>query len=317
MQEVSKQKQITIGIICIGLAILVLNIALYPFLLPNTITSQNSIWIEQAGYLFYFVLLGSISLTAFGVSKMFQVWAYNNKVNLAPKLSSSSPSPLQSTPLSESLLQSTNKLVMLTKIIIEPLSNKRYFKFFWPASTAYGIFYAIVSSMLIYHPHLSHMYGVTIPSITIMSYGPTGYVPTIAAAITENIGLLIIPVNLVIMISVSTLVGINTVLSIYAFKDRPKNKSTNKYSTAMCSLGATTGLFAACPTCASLYIFGILAGPFAHTLAAFAVSLYYSLFLFVSVPILLIAPLLTASSIHKMRMVDSNVFGQCSLKKQK
>jgi hypothetical protein len=307
MQEVSKQKEIAISVTCIGIGVLVLNFILYPFLLPKIITSQNSIWIEQAGYIFYFVLLGSIILTAFGINKIFQVWSYN-KVNLALPLPSPSPSP------TESLLQSTNTLALLTKIITGVLSNKRYFRFFWPASIAYGIFYAIVSSMLIYHTHgLSHMYGITIPSITIMSYGPIGYVPTIAAALTENIGLLIIPVNLIIMISVSTLVGINTVLSIYAFKNRPKNKSTNKYSTIMGSLGATTGLFAACPTCASLYIFGILAGPFAHTLATFTVSLYYSLFLFVSIPILLITPLLTALSIHKIRM---DAFGQCSLNKQ-
>jgi hypothetical protein len=305
--QILKQKHsrvTAIGVICIGLGILALNFILYPFLLPKTITSQNSIWIQQVGYLFYFLLLGSIILIAFGINKLFHAGGYN-KVNLAPTLTLSS---------SQLSAQSTNTLALLAKIITEVLSNKRYLRFFWPASIAYGIFYAIVSSMLIYHPHgLSHMYAVTIPSITIMSYGPIGYVPTIAAALSENIGLLIIPVNLIIMISVSTLVGLNAILSVYAFKNRLKNKPTNKHATIMSSLGATTGLFAACPTCASLYIFGILAGPFAHTLATFTVSLYYSLFLFVSIPILLITPLLTALSIHKLRIANNNVLGQCSL----
>lgn len=114
--------------------------------------------------------------------------------------------------------------------------------------------------MFIYRPdNISDIYGVSIPSLVITSYGPIGYVPTIAAYFTEHIGLLIIPINLIITVVVSALVGLNTVISLYAFANRPKNKKSSTAATSSSSilgaLGASTSLFAACPTCASFYIF--------------------------------------------------------------
>lgn len=141
-----------------------------------------------------------------------------------------------------------------------------------------------------------------------ITYGPMGYVPTMAAYFTEHIGLLIIPINFFIILIVSALVGFNTVLSIYAFVNRPK-RSTTTTSSFLGALGATTSLFAACPTCASFYIFTIMAGSLAPTIAAFTAS-FYIIFIAVSIPLLILTPFLTALSIRKM------VFSQCSLDKK-
>jgi hypothetical protein len=170
--------------------------------------------------------------------------------------------------------------------------------------------------MLIYRPvNLSMLYGVSIPSISMIAYGPLGYVPTIAVYFTDHLGLLVTPINLIISIAVSALVGINLVLSLYAFKVNQskffkKNDRFNKGRTAAALgvLGGTTGLFTACPTCASFYIFNLMAGSLASTIAAFAVT-YYAMFVILSIPLLIVTLFISASSIRKM------TFSQCNIGK--
>lgn len=266
----------------VGIGLVVFSILSFPTFLPKIITSENSAWIQQLSFIFEGLMFGGIFLTAVGFHKMFKAWNYET-------------------------ISSTKYPPSLSRIIINIVNDKRYFRFFWPASIGYGIFYAIVSAMLIYHPEsFSEIHGVAIPSMVMMSYGPVGYVPAMATYFTENIGVLIIPINLVVTLIVSTLVGFNSVLSIYAFKNRPKKTTTPLLG----ALGATTGLFAACPTCASYYIFSIMAGSLAPTVAAFT-STYYTLFVAISIPLLLVTPLIIASSIRKM------TYGKCSLEKNR
>jgi hypothetical protein len=299
MQTQRSKKNIGIVISSIGIIILLTSIIIYPSFLPEIITHENSVWIDLISYIFYALLFGSLILTAFGIYKTFHKWDY--RTSILPSLSSPPQSFNCVPPFSHSLY----------KIIIKIVNDKTYFRFFWPTSIGYGFFYAVVSSMFIYRPdNISDIYGVSIPSLVITSYGPVGYVPTIAAYFTEHIGLLIIPINLIITVVVSALVGLNTVISLYAFANRPKNKKSSAASTSSSSilgaLGASTSLFAACPTCASFYIFSIMAGSLAPTIAAFAVT-YYVLFVVVSIPLLLVTPFITALSIRRM------MFGQCSL----
>ena len=304
MQTQRSKKNIGIVISSIGIMILLISIIFYPSFLPRIITHENSVWIDLIGYIFYTLLFGSLILTAFGINKTFHIWDYRTSI------SSSSSSPPQSFNCVPTFSHS------LSKIIIKIINDKKYFRFFWPTSIGYGFFYAVVSSMFIYRPdNISDIYGVSIPSLIITSYGPVGYVPTIAAYFTEHIGLLIIPINLIITVVVSALVGLNTVISLYAFANRPKNKKSSTTAATssgsiLGALGVTTSLFAACPTCASFYIFSIMAGSLAPTIAAFAVT-YYVLFIVVSIPLLLVTPFITALSIRRMMV------GQCSLDNKK
>jgi hypothetical protein len=131
-----------------------------------------------------------------------------------------------------------------------------------------------------------------------------------AAYLTEHIGFLIIPINLIVTLVVSALVGFNTVISAYAFANRPKRSVNTATGTSsiLSVLGATTSLFATCPTCASFYIFNIMAGSLAPTVAAFAIS-YYALFIIISIPLLFATLFITALSIRRMMLL-----GQCYLK---
>jgi hypothetical protein len=281
-----KSKKSGIIVTSMGIGILITTVISYPSLLPTTISSENSIWINQISYLFYILLVGSIVLTVLGIRKTFLTWSYRTNVS------------------------SLSSCCSISEIIVSIVNDKKYFRFFWPASIGYGIFYAVVSGMIIYRPdNISNFSGVAIPSVIVMSYGPIGYVPTMAAYFSEHIGLLVIPVNLLVTFVVSTLVGFNTVLSVYAFANRPKFiTATSGSSSVLSVLGATTSLFTACPTCASFYIFNIMTGSLASTIAAFAV-VYYILFVAISIPLLLVTPFITALSIRRiMRSVS-----QCSL----
>ena len=288
--QIQKQKAIAISLIFIGVLILILDFLSYQSFQPLVITDENSVLIQKVSYIFYMLLFGGVVLTALGFLKMMQVFYKGNDYQSLP----------------------TNMLpYSLSKIIINIFNDKKYFRFFWPASIGYAVFYATISGMLIYRSDsFSSLYGVTIPSITMITYGPMGYVPTMAAYFTEHIGLLIMPINFFIILIVSALVGFNAVLSIYAFDNRPKRSTATTTTTAsfLGALGVTTSLFAACPTCASFYLFTIMAGSLAPTVAAFTAT-FYAVFIALSIPLLIVTPFLTALSLRRA------LFSQCLLDK--
>lgn len=183
--QIQKQKAIAIPLIFIGVSILILDFLSYQSFQPLVITDENSVLIQKVSYIFYMLLFGGVVLTALGFLKMIQVFHKGKDYQ---------PLPANMLPHS------------LSKIIISILNDKKYFRFFWPASIGYAIFYSTISGMLIYRSDsFSSLYGVTIPSITMITYGPIGYVPTMAAYFTEHIGLLIMPINFFIVLIVSAL----------------------------------------------------------------------------------------------------------------
>jgi hypothetical protein len=284
--QIQKQKAIAIPLIFIGVLILILDFLSYQSFQPLVITDENSVLIQKVSYIFYMLLFSGVVLITLGFLKMIQV--FHNYYQ---------PSPTNMHPHS------------LFKIIVSIVNDKKYFRFFWPASIGYAVFYATISGMLIYRSDsFSSLYGVTIPSITMITYGPMGYVPTMAAYFTEHIGLLIMPINFFIILIVSALVGFNAVISIYAFDNRPKRSTATTTTTAhfLGAIGVTTSLFAACPTCASFYLFTIMAGSLAPTVAAFTAT-FYAVFIALSIPLLIVTPFLTALSLRRA------LFSSCSL----
>jgi hypothetical protein len=218
------------------------------------------------------------------------------------------------------------KYYPIVRIILSIINDRKYFRFFLPIAIGYGVIYSIVSGIIIIRPEggLTHVSGIhNLPSIVMMQYGPTGYVPTMSIYISDNLGIFIIPLNLIIALVVSALVGLNSIISIYALLNRYSNKNRFSFTNAstptssfLSALGATTSLFVICPTCASLYIFTAIAGGLAPSIAAFTVT-HYNLFIMISIPLLLCTPILTALSIKKMNINANNTFVKCSLNKKK
>jgi hypothetical protein len=115
--------------------------------------------------------------------------------------------------------------------------------------------------------------------------------PEIIVYITEHVGLQIIPINLVLVIVVAYLVGLNTSLAVGAF-------TITKKTGGLSGIGATTGLFIACPTCISTF-FAIFVGSSSVVTFTVLLTQLQTLFIGITIPILLIAPLIIAKKIQR------------------
>ena len=189
----------------------------------------------------------------------------------------------------------------LTTIIALSTWNSKSRKIWLVTFIVYGIFFSLSSGTLLYMPEVSfsYHYGATIPSgfIAPCCDNP-GYMPTIIVYLTDHIGLQVIPVNLVLQIIVSYLVALNMSLAITAISISRKSRSIG-------TLGATTGLFIACPTCAGTFL-SLFIGTASGISAAIVLTQLQTLFIAISIPILLATPFIIAK---KLRNAD----GSCKI----
>jgi hypothetical protein len=199
----------------------------------------------------------------------------------------------------------------ISSIISSAINNKRAKQIFVISAIGYGIFFAFTSGIIIYKPDINATdYGFPKPPHIELSpcCDLPGYMPMIFAFFTEHIGLQIIPLNLVLAVAVSFLVGLNFALSSAAF-------SITKSGGKIGAFGAVTGLFVGCPTCAGTafsMLFGLGAGATSLTLflTSFEAQLQ-TIFIAVSIPILLTTPFLMARKIRKSGI------GSCGLEPKK
>ena len=179
-------------------------------------------------------------------------------------------------------------------VIAKTTMNSKSRKIFLVTFIAYGMFFSLTSGLIVYQPDVifSHHYDAVVPSAHMNACcGEPGYMPTIIVYITEHIGLQIIPINLVLVVVVSYLVGLNTALAIKAI-------SITKRSGGLTSIGATTGLFIACPTCVSTF-FAIFIGSTSAVTFTVILTQLQTLFVGITIPILLLTPILIAKKMQK------------------
>jgi hypothetical protein len=178
-------------------------------------------------------------------------------------------------------------------IIAQVTWNKKSRKIFLITSIGYGIFFALTSGILVYQPDVtfSKNYGVVVPSAQIAPCcGEIGYVPKFIFYITEHVGFYVIPINLILQIIVSYLVGLNTSIAANAF-------SILKKGTGIGSVAAATGLFIACPTCAGTFLslFVSASGAIAFTLA---ITQIQTVLIAITIPLLVCTPVIMAKKIR-------------------
>ena len=97
--------------------------------------------------------------------------------------------------------------------------------------------------------------------------------------LTENLSVLLIPLNLILAVSVSLLVGFNIVLNVHAFQ-LARSQARRKLS-AVSSMGAFSGLFIGCPTCAGglfSVLLGFGTGYCSFNLGSFSNAVYFDEF---------------------------------------
>ena len=178
----------------------------------------------------------------------------------------------------------------LTATIALATWNPRARRIFAATFLGYGVFFSLASGTLVYQPGVdfSVHYGAEIPSgFVAPCCGEPGYMPKVIVYLTEHVGLQVVPVNLVLQVAVSYLVGLNASIAAGAYAVSRGGRGAGG------SIGAATGLFIACPTCA-----GTLSSLFVGAAGGIAVSAalaqMQTLFIAVSIPVLLATPYIMA-----------------------
>ena len=234
---------------------------------PELITPEAFDSIQRIAYLFYIVLFACFGAITYGLYIF-----HREKVELKEK--------------------------DLFAIIAITTWNSKSRKIFVATFITYGIFFSLVSGTLVYQPDVNFTihYGAEIPSgfVAPCCDGP-GYMPKIIIYLTEYVGLQIIPINLVLQIVVSYLVGLNMAIAISAF-------SISKKGRGFSTIGAITGLFIACPTCAGTFL-SVFIGTASGIALTIALVQLQTLFIAIAIPVLIITPFVMAK---KLRNVDGS-----------
>jgi len=249
---------ILLGFTTIGILFL-----LYSRMQDFSITPDSLQSVERLAISFYVLLLLSFIAIAYGLYRYHQ----------------------------RKMMESLNNIL---SVIASTTWNNKSKKIFVATFISYGMFFAFTSGIIVYQPDVmfSYHYDAIIPSAHLNSCcGEPGYMPEIIVYLSEHVGLQIIPINLVLVVVVSYHVGLNTSLAVKAI-------SITKKSGGLTSIGAITGLFVACPTCASTF-FAIFIGT--SSVITFTVILTHlqTLFVGITIPILLLTPIIIAKKIQK------------------
>ena len=247
----------------IGFVVIGITFVMYSNIDDFSITTESIEAVERLAIGFYLILLMSFGAIGYGIYRYHQ----------------------------RKSIENTNRILT---IIAKTTMNSKSRKIFLVTFIVYGIFFSLTAGLIVYQPDVifSHHYDATVPSAHMnVCCGEPGYMPTIIVYITEHIGLQIIPINIVLVIVVSYLVGLNTALAVRAI-------SITKKSGGLTSIGAVTGLFVACPTCVSTF-FALFIGSASAVTFTVILTQLQTLFIGITIPILLLTPMLIAKKIQK------------------
>lgn len=250
-------------LILLGLVSITILFLLYSRYQDSEIVSPSTLEpIQRLSYIFYIILILAFGAIAYGLKKYHMQKVKEKGSNIL------------------------SIVAMLTW-------NSRAKKIFVSTFVIYGIFFTLFSGALVYQPDVTFSihYNAKIPSGFIAPCcDAPGYMPKILVYLTEHIGLQIIPLNLVLQLTVSYLVALNMSIAINAM-------STFRKEGGSSTLGAVTGLFIACPTCAGSFL-SLFVGITGGVALGVALTQLQTVFIVISIPILLITPFIFARRVR-------------------
>lgn len=184
-------------------------------------------------------------------------------------------------------------------IISDALASQKDRKVGVVSGALYGLVYAIVSSTLVYQPSVNFLYTYSASSTSwnaIACCGSPGTVPALVVYLLPqaHLALQILPLGALFQFVFPILVGFNLTIVSYSLRSR-QTRVTGGWISAV---ALTAGLFTGCPTCAGLFLASTLGGAGA-TAFALALAPYQALFVVISIPVLLLSPILVAESMKK------------------
>ncbi len=187
----------------------------------------------------------------------------------------------------------------LHSLISRALLSKKSVRVGAVFGAAYGLIYAFTSSTLVFQPSTDFgtAYGVTEPGwVGISCCGTFGTVPKLILfpAPALHFGVQFVPLTGLFLVLIPLLVGFNFALVAYALTIRSA-RGTGPWLT---TIGASVGLFTACPTCAGFFLAAAVGGMGASTLAI-SLAPYQILFVAISIAVLILTPAIIASTMRR------------------
>ncbi len=184
-------------------------------------------------------------------------------------------------------------------VISDALASKRDLRVGVACGLIYGTIYAVVSSGLVFQPNVNFAttYGVNSPGLSAAACcGGPGTVPALVVYLLPqaHIALQILPLGALFQIVFPILVGFNMTLVSYSLRSR-QSRVTGGWIGAV---AVVAGLFTGCPTCAGLFLASAFGGATATTIAL-ALAPYQAFFIAVSLPVLVVSPILVAASLKR------------------
>src|SRR5205823_1584546 len=107
-------------------------------------------------------------------------------------------------------IRRTSSIKACLPIIVNIISQTKYLRLFLLVLLTYAVLFSLISQIIIFRPDVSfsHIYGVVIPSSKIIPCcNAPGFVPMFTAYLSDNLIIFIIPINLLLVVTLSTLVG--------------------------------------------------------------------------------------------------------------
>lgn len=131
-----------------------------------------------------------------------------------------------------------------------------------------------------------------------------GYLPMLILQLNESLSFLIIPLNLIIGITLSVLVGLNVTLNLFILS---RNRTIGMSKRNLFGVvGISTGLFVGCPTCAGSLFYSLVG--FSSVVLLSSLNIYQILFVVISIPMLF------GSLILMMNILRKTYLKSCQIK---
>jgi hypothetical protein len=169
------------------------------------------------------------------------------------------------------------------------------------SGVTYGILLSILSGMLIFQPaqSFSTLYHVAIPSTTLaVCCGSIGQIPQLVVYLSNNVGIVVTPLGLILLFAVSWLVASNVNGAVLAYRTR----TVRGNGTLVATMGSFLGIFSLCPSCAQVLLATILGG--SGIVLVVLLASYQGYFIAASIPSLVISLLWTAKSLSKISNIN-------------
>lgn len=171
------------------------------------------------------------------------------------------------------------------------------------AALAYAIFFAFLDGILVYQPNVDFAVAYAVNGPTwrvVMCCGLPGYVPIGLLYLPSiHFGLEVIPLSLMLMILVSTLVGLNVALLYKSYRLSRTGQRSSNTGILGSIIGGGLGLFVGCPSCAASFLLSMIAGTGSLAFAGL-VSAYQPLIAGITIPLLLFSILWQANSVKNL-----------------